>query len=309
MPLQLNGLIAAPFTPFGRDGDVRLDIVERQVALLVEGGVSGAFVCGTTGEGPSLSTDERMRLAERWAVASGKSLAVVVHVGHTSLPEAKALAAHAGRNGARAISAIAPFFFKPARVADLVNFCAAVAAAAPEVPFYFYHFPGITGVSLSMVEFFEQAREKIPTFAGIKFTHNDLMEFQQCLRLAGDGRDVLFGRDEILLAGLAAGARGAIGSTYNYAAPVYRKLIAAFNAGDLAAARDHQASAVKMIEVIRKFGEMASGKAIMAMMGVDCGPPRTPVAGLSRERAAELFEELHGLGIFTRPLVLPDTRS
>ena len=303
--LRLTGLIAAPHTPMNADASIRLDMIERQAQILVEGNVSGAFVCGTTGEGLSLSTAERMSIAERWVQVAPKSLPIVVHVGHTSVAEAKALSAHAQLIKAAAFAALAPCFFKPASVAALVEFCVQVAAAAPELPFYFYHIPGLTGANLSMVDFLPLARKRIPNLAGIKFTHADLMEYQQCLRIAGDSLDILFGRDEILLHGLSAGAKGAIGSTYNYMAPVYHKLIKAHNAADIPAARELQSQAVRMIDVLRRYGEIPVAKAVMTLMGADCGPVRSPLANLPAERLPALKRDLAELGdIFIRPLKL-----
>ncbi len=296
MPLRLRGLIAAPHTPMHADGSVNLAVIPKQIELLLAGGVSGAFVCGTTGEGPCLSTAERMQVVERWVSAAPPELPVVVHVGHASVTEAGALAAHAQSVGAAGFAALAPFFFRPRDVAALVDFCARVASAAERTPFYYYHLPSMTGVSLSMTEFLPRARQAIPNFAGIKYTHDNLMEFQQLIALAGDDLDILFGRDEILLAGLAAGAKGAIGSTYNYAAPVYHRMIKAFQAGDIAAARGHQAQAVRVVELLRKYGEIAAAKAILTMLGVECGPPRSPLTALTEAEAAEVRREMWALG-------------
>jgi N-acetylneuraminate lyase len=301
-PLLLPGLVAAPHTPMDDHGEIRHGAVRQQVDVLVESRVAAAFVCGTTGEGPSLSTDERMRVAAEWCRLAPPTLPVIVHVGHASLAEARALAAHAQSAGAAAVSALAPFFFRPAGVTELIEYCRHVAAAAPGLPFYYYHLPSMTGFNCSVVEFLGRARGAIPTFAGVKYTHNDLHEFQQLVALAGDSLDVLFGRDELLLAGLAVGARGAIGSTYNYAAPVYHRMIAAFAAGDVATARDCQARAGKLIDAIRAYGEIPAAKAIMEMIGVPCGPPRLPLVALTAERRAALRRDLAGLDIFVRPL-------
>jgi N-acetylneuraminate lyase len=303
--LRLTGLVAAPHSPFTGEGDLNLRIVEQQAAVLVEGGTSAAFVCGTTGEGASMTTAERGRLARRWVEVCGSTMPVIVQVGHLCAADARALAAQAQEAGAAAVSALSPSFFKPASVGDLVDFCARVASAAPALPFYYYHLPSMTGVALSMVEFMGQARERVPTFAGIKFTHNDWMEYRQCVRLADGSLDILFGRDEMLLAGLAAGAAGAVGSTYNYAAPVYRKMISAFESGNLAPARACQDQSLRLVEVLRRYGEIAAAKAIMEMMGVPVGPPRTPLARLDDSRQQDLFRDLSGLEIFTRPLRAP----
>ena len=300
--LKLTGLVAAPHTPMAADGSLLLRSIEQQVQILTEGRISAAFVCGTTGEGLSLSSAERMQVAERWVRAAPASLPIVVQVGHSSAVEARALAAHAQSIGAAAVAAMAPFFFKPRGVPELVEFCAVVAGGAPKLPFYFYHLPSMTGVSLSMLDLLQQARQRIPTFAGIKYTHNDVMEFQQLLHVAGDDLDVLFGRDEMLLAGLAVGARGAIGSTYNYAAPVYQRMMDAFAKGDLATARGCQAHAARLVEHLRRYGEIPAAKAIMGMQGVECGPARSPLANLSTDEVKSLARDLADLDVFTRPL-------
>lgn len=119
---QLTGLIAAPFTALNEDGSLALDRVGGQVELLVRNRVSGAFICGTTGESLSLTTEERMKVAEAWRAASLDRLKLIVHVGHTSLVDAQRLAAHAQHIGADAIGAMPPCFFRPQSIQDLVAF-------------------------------------------------------------------------------------------------------------------------------------------------------------------------------------------
>src|SRR3954469_8189210 len=120
---------------------------------------------------------------------------------------------------------MAPFFFRPGTVQELVDFMAQVAAAAPALPFYYYHIPSMTGVHIPAAEFLRAAADRIPNLAGVKFTFENLMDYAECVRFSGGRFDVLFGRDEMLLAGLSLGAHGAIGSTYNFAAPVYHRII------------------------------------------------------------------------------------
>src|SRR5438128_1494434 len=135
--LKLTGLVAAPFTPLRPDGGLNPEAVAAYAQLLHEAGVRGVFVGGTTGECHSLTVSERCALTEQWVRAAGDRMPVIVHVGHHSLPDAQALAAHAARTGATAIASLAPSYFKPQTVEDLLDFCAAVAAAAPGLPFYF----------------------------------------------------------------------------------------------------------------------------------------------------------------------------
>ena len=133
---RLGGLIAAPHTPMDEDRALRLAVIERQAAALVRGGVNGAFICGTTGEGLSLTTAERMAVAERWVQVAGDRLKVIVHVGHTSSAESAGLARHATKIGASAIATLPPFYFKPASVEQLVESCRPIADAGGDLPFY-----------------------------------------------------------------------------------------------------------------------------------------------------------------------------
>lgn len=305
MPRPLSGLIAAPHTPFKRDGSLNLAVIERQAALLDHNGVAGAFVCGTTGEGSSLTTAERLKVAARWKAVKPARLALIVHVGHPSLPESILFARHAARIKADAIAAIAPSFFKPSRVEELVAYCAAIAAAAPGLPFYYYHMPAMTGVDFPAVSFLKHAATRIPTLAGIKFTHEDLMDFAAASSFAGGRYNLMFGRDEILLAGLSLGATSAVGSTYNFAAPLYRRIIRAFKTGDQAAARSGQLQAIAMIEQLNLHGGLVAGKAAMQLIGLDCGPVRLPLRALTPEENGRLRTGLEAAGFSAYSCRLP----
>jgi N-acetylneuraminate lyase len=294
----LSGLIAAPHTPFRPDGEVAVEVIPPLAAMLVRNGVSGAFVCGTTGEGQSLSMAERQRVVETWRQTLPPGLKLIVHVGHLSLVESCALARHAQEHGADAIATVAPSFFKPPGVAELVAWCRQVAAAAPTVPFYYYHMPAMTGVGFSVTDFLTAAEDKIPSLVGVKFTHEDLMDYSRAGEVAGGRYTMLFGRDEILLAGLCLGATGAVGSTYNFAAPLYLRLMRAFAAGDLDTARREQARSRDFIAILHRHGGLAAGKMAMKFIGIDCGPVRLPLRPIGAATEQSLRQELEQVGFF-----------
>jgi N-acetylneuraminate lyase len=300
---RLKGFIAAPHTPFHPDGRLNLSVVPLQAEILERNAVAGAFICGTTGESHSLTTAERTQNAEAWKQAlRSRNLKLIVHAGHNCVEDAKALAAHAQAIAADAVAIMAPSYFKPASVQELVDFCAPIASAASKLPFYFYDIPCFTGVSLPMPDFLKQASPRIPNLAGLKFTQMNLVALQQCLH-AEDGRfNILFGVDEMLLAALALGVTGAVGSTYNFAAPLYKKLMSAFQAGDLAAARALQFKSVRLVEVLCQYGGLPAGKAVMAMLGADCGPVRLPLRQLNGEEIEGLRKQIRSLDILSNPL-------
>jgi N-acetylneuraminate lyase len=100
----------------------------------------------------------------------------------------------------------------------------------------------------------------------------------------------------MLLAALALGARGAVGSSYNFAAPLFHRLIAAFTSGDLLAARREQALAAEMVAVLDRHGGLPAAKAVMARIGIDCGPVRLPLRALTEAQKSALYADLEPLG-------------
>lgn len=296
---RLHGLVTATHTPFHADGSLNLNAVEQQATFLLAKGVTTVFIGGSTGESHSLTYNERHLLAKCWmAVTKGTQMRVIVHVGANCVTDAKALADQAEDLGAAAIAALTPMYFKPKNVEVLVETMAQIAAAAPETPFYYYDIPLLTGVSLSMPEFLKQAKDRIPTLAGVKFTNSDLMSYQYCLRADGGAWDVPFGFDEHMLGALAMGAKGAVGSGFNFAAPVYVRLLAAFAKNDFATAREEQFRGVQIISTLVGYGYMGAAKAVMAMLGVDVGPARLPNTTLTIEQKDKLRGDLEALGFF-----------
>lgn len=289
-------LIAAAFTAFDARGEVALDTIPAQAALLRQQDVDGVFVCGSTGEGPSLSVDERIAIARRWCEA-GSGLEIIVQVGHTSLPEARRLAAAAAAGGAGTIAAFPPFYYEPVSLEAVVEFCGEVAAAAPGIPFLYYHIPSLTHIHPSMPAFIELARRRIPTFAGVKFTSPDLSEMGRALEAAGDGVAILSGPDDLLLQAITVGVRGAVGSTYNLAGRHYRAIFAAARRGDLTQASRLQAQARRLIEIAQAHGGLGAFKAMSAWLGVDCGPCRLPLRGLDEAATTALRDAVAAEGL------------
>ena len=296
---KLTGLIAAPFAPLGQDGKINLAIIPDLAASLKRNGVSGAFVNGTTGESMSLTVAERLQITEAWSKTAIPDFALIAHVGALALEDAKTMAAQAQRLGFTATAAMAPCFFQPPSIDELAAFLGEIAAAAPDLPFYYYHIPSMTNVKFSGLAFLKAAAGKIPNLAGIKFTHEDLMDFAECQAFEDGRYNILFGRDEVLLSALATGAVGAVGSNYNFAAPIYNKVIAAYNAGDIETARKYQQQARRIVMAGIKQGGQPAFKSIMKMIGLDCGPVRLPLRNQTAEQYAALQQELEALGLFS----------
>lgn len=296
--LRLEGLIAAAYTPLDRAGSLLPSGIKPMVERLLADGVSGFYVCGSTGEGMSLSSAERRTVAEAFVDAVAQRVPVVVQVGHNSLTEARQLAAHAEEIGCDAVSATCPSYFRVTDVSTLIDCMAEVAAAAPALPFYYYHIPALTGSTLDVVEFLQRGPARIATLAGLKYSDTKLHEFQGCRELDGGRFDVVWGCDEMLLGALATGAAGAIGSTYNIAAPLYRNIINAFDRGDLDEARRLQSLSVSMVRTLMQFPFHPAMKALLELTGLKLGACRLPLGRLSVDDRERLRRELESIGFF-----------
>ncbi len=295
---HLQGLIAAPFTPMYNNGSLNLELIPQYYDMLKANGITGAFICGSTGEGVSMSVQEKKAVAEAWAACTNgdSNFIVMPLLGGTCLTDCKELALHAREIGLDAVSFTSPFYFKPANVEMLAQCCAEVALAVPDMPFYYYHIPVLTGVGFPMYDLLKAIDGRIPNFAGIKYTHEDFMDFLSCINFQNGKYDMLWGRDENMLPALSVGAKAAVGSTFNYAAPLYYNLINAFKTGDLAKAQLLQQKSIDMIRLLGKYGGIATGKAYMKLIHLDCGEFRLPVKNMSSAEFELFKKETEQLG-------------
>jgi N-acetylneuraminate lyase len=273
---------AATPTPFGPDGRLNLPVVADQGKHLLGLGVHGAFVGGTSGEFPSLTTDERKQLVDAWVVTKPEGLALGTHVGHSTLAEARILAAHAAAAGVDLIASVTPYFGAANRLETAVDYLAAVAAEAPDIPFLYYHFPAMTGSPYRPSELVAAAVERIPNFAGVKFTHEDLLEFDRT-RAVSDRVRVYWGRDELLPAALAFGADAVIGSLYNALAPQAHQVAAAMASGRLHDALVLHEPFRHVAAEAGKYGGVGFVKEWLNACGPDTGAARTPWGPLPAE--------------------------
>lgn len=296
---RFEGLIAAPFTPMDEKGEVLYERVSSYYDFLEKNKVVGAFINGSTGEGVSLTQKEKMKLVEAWTAKSKekKTVKVINLIGGTSYGECIENAQHSAENGADAVALIAPYYFKPAGAKQLAEFCAVVAEAVPQTPFYFYHIPVLSGCFVPMYDFLQEAAPMIPNLAGIKYTHEDFMDFLSCIHFMNGKFEMLWGRDENLLSALVLGSRGAVGSTYNYAAPLYYRLIENFDQGNLEEARKLQQQSINMIRLLAKYGGMATGKAYMKYIGFDCGQFRLPVKNMPAIDYKKFVNDVYSLNM------------
>ncbi len=297
---KIEGLVAATFTPMHDDGSVAYGTIPAMIEFLKAKSIENIYICGSTGEGPSLTLEERKKSIDSFVESSNGHLRIIVNVGHDSVYAAKELATHAQKANVYAISAPAPSYYKISNVEDLVWSMAEISAGAPDLPFYYYHVPVLTAANLNMVEFLRIGSEKIPKLRGIKYSAPTLHEFSSCLNFADGKFDILFGSDEMMLGALSFGAKGFIGSTYNFAASIYQEVMKSFHAGDLAKAKQHQEVAGRMVDIIYKYNGLPTQKVMMKLLAFDCGPVRLPLIEPSEDTIKEIAADLVKLDLINQ---------
>ena len=295
-------ILCAAFTPMFPDGSINLDRVPDLLNHTVEINASGIFLNGTTGECMSLSLQERLALVERWMtarkVSKAQDLKIFVHVGSCNLYESATMAEHAQTQGADGFAMVPTFYFRPKNIQNLVEQCEYVAAAAPQIPFYFYNIPSLTGVNFPLINFIELASKRIPNFGGVKNSFTDLVDYQHCIHFAKGKYPLYWGTDEVFMMLYTGGNRHYVGSTYNYMLSIYHDMIQAQVSGDSEAVLQLQGEADAIYKIILAYNNIISGKEIMRFIGVDCGPVRMPLKALTKADREILYRELKETTLF-----------
>ena len=222
-----------------------------------------------------------------------------VHVGHNCRHDAIRLAQQAQSVGADAVAVHAPSWWKALQSDTLIEFCEPIAAAAPELAFYLYDIPDITGVTASTTCFLAAAKERIPNLAGVKYTNADLTTAQECIQMNQGAYDILWGADQALIAGIALAlpAPWGVPTTLPHPCTIAYSALWRSTIGELLVRSKREPS--PWSAAIQHFDLLAALKFTMSLAGIDCGPVRAPVKNLTAADQTKLRLELQRTGALT----------
>ena len=289
---RADGVVAALLTPYRPEGTVAVDVLQEHTAQLVEAGIDGFYVCGSTGDGVALDEDDRVECARAVAEAADGEVPVIAHVGTNSTDLTQRLAERSVAAGADAVSSILPSI--PLSSEEVRGYFLDIVRTSP-APFIAYNFPARSGVGLPLDLLGELAEE--PNLYGLKNTSRDVFEMSTFATLR-DGRfRVWNGNDEVIYAGLSAGACGAIGSTFNVFTRLYRDLLQSFRRGDHEAALSLQRKVEEFIRVLVRYGVMPALRALLSARGIEMGASRRPLRDLSPTDRDRLLADIAALDI------------
>lgn len=290
------GVIPAILTPLDAAGKrLNSDVVKAYVDFLLDRGVNGFFVAGTTGEGVLLSKEERLELTRLVAAAAAKRAPVIMHVGSLTTGEATSLAREARGAGADAVAVVAPFYYGYDDEALYRHF-AAVIEAADGLPTFLYNIPGNAKNPLK-IALIRKLAERYSNLVGLKDSSKDLNQFQDYLLAFGDRLVGIIGTDNLILPSLVIGGKGVVSAVAAvYPEPVV-ELYRAFTAGDLVKARYWQNLVVRLRDVLKSGPNIAAYKKALEWRGISIGGGRPPLRPLNEAEERALRERLEGLNL------------
>ena len=278
---KLSGILPALMTAFN-DSGIDTEKIKKHVKRLAAAGVNGFYVGGSSGEMVLCSLNERKHLLEA-VVEAADELTVVAHTGAMSTADAVELTRHAEKAGAAAVSSVTPLYYKYS-FPEIKHYYERLAEASA-LPVIIYNIPAITGTTLSHSQLAELL--SIENVGGMKFTSSDFFTLNL---LTQEFPEKVFynGSDEMLLSGLAAGADGGIGTTYNFMPKHMVGIYKLFRESRIDEARELQSRANRVIDTVVRLGTLPASKYMIKLSGIDYGECREPFMPLSETAMREL---------------------
>ena len=271
---KFKGIFVALNTIYDKNDEINVDAIKELVRIYKSKGVKGVYVCGSTGEGFLLSTEERMQVAEAVMDAADDDFTVIVHVGCAGTKESIRLARHAEKIGVDAVSAVPSVYYhlSPASVEKHWN----GIIDSTDLPFIIYNIPQLTSFNLPLDLFERMAKN--PKVIGIKNSEEPVYNMERYRTVAGDDFIIFNGSDEQYLGGRLMGANAGIGGTYGTMPELFVKLDELINQNKIEQAKLLQYKINDVIFDLISLPSLsgAAKNVISRRFGIDAGVPRSP---------------------------------
>ena len=290
--MKFKGVMPALVSPLDANENINVPVLNQLLNDLLAKGADGFYLCGATGEGIAIDPEQRMVLAEEAIKTVGGRKPCIVQVASGNFEDAIRLAKHAEKVGAAAISATPPLFFSYDKD-DVYNYYKKLADAV-SIPMMIYYNPAAgfhinADIAAKMFE--------IDNVTAIKWTSSDYYQMMRLRDLTKGEMNIINGPDEMLLMGLAAGADGGIGTTYNFMFDIIRGIYDNFVKGDIETAREYQTRAIRIISVLLNYKIIPAAKAVLEAQGYAVGNATFPMKRYSDEEKATIVAQMKAAGL------------
>lgn len=284
--LSLSGMFVPNITPFTRSGELDVEALKTCVRFWVEDGVSGLVPCGSNGEAPYLSGEERRKVVETVLDEVNGKVPVIAGTGSMSTQETIALTKDAKDLGVDAALVVTPFYFKLSNKEICEHY--RTLSAAVDLPIIIYNVPKFTGFSLEsavIAQLVSQNEEVV----GVKDSSGNVSAITEIIRLVGDKVSVLAGTAEVVLPTLMLGGSGAIVAVANVFPKLCSRLYEAFRTGNHEQAIKLQQRVSHVNEVlVKRHNQLSAIKEALRLRGLPSGYPRSPALPLEGEEKKDI---------------------
>lgn len=272
--MNLGSIVTAMITPFDERGDLDTREAARIAAWLVQRGNDGLVIAGSTGEGQTLSRDERAALIAAAKEACAGRAAIIANAGSNDTRDSVAAVQEAQRAGADAILAVVPYYNKPTQRGMIAHFGA--IAEATTLPIVIYNIPGRTGANMLPETLLELA-SRHANIVGVKESSGDLLQIGTILADRAPGFIVYSGDDHLFLPCLSMGADGVVGVASHLCSLQYREMLQAYQSGNVAEAARIHLSLLPLIRALFATTNPIAVKWAMRELGFRTGDCRLPL--------------------------------
>lgn len=287
--LLFSGACTALVTPFLED-QINYPMLEQLLRRQMEAGIEAVVICGTTGESPTVSDEEKLELFRRAKAYVGNRCKIIAGTGSNSTEHAVKLSIAAEKTGVDALLVVSPYYNK-ATADGLVAHYLAISSAV-SIPVIIYNVPTRTGVDIPVSVYRRLSR--VPNIAGVKEASPDITKITGILHACGIDLPVWSGNDDQICPVMSLGGQGAISVLSNVLPAETQALAKAALAGDFDTAAALQIRLQPLIEMLFCEVNPIPVKAAMKLMGYDCGSCRLPLISLGKENLEKLKQVLNG---------------
>lgn len=282
-----TGACTALVTPF-LNGRVNLAMLETLLQRQMDAGIGTVVLCGTTGESPTLSTEEKLTLFRHAKQFCGSGCTILAGTGSNSTRQAMELSRAAEEAGADGLLVVSPYYNKATPEGLFAHYRA--IAAAVHIPVVIYNVPGRTGVDIS-VSVYARLSE-IPNIAGVKEASTDITKIGRIKAACAEDFAVWSGNDDMTVPVISLGGSGVISVSSNVFPEQMQAMTQAALAGDFRSAANLQLSLIPLTDLLFCEVNPIPVKAAMKILGYDCGNCRLPLTPLLPENERKLKELL-----------------
>jgi 4-hydroxy-tetrahydrodipicolinate synthase len=294
MPGRFGRVVTASATPFTPDGDLDLDGVQRLVRHLLDHGTDTVLMAGTTGESPTLTTEEKARLFAAAVEAAGDGAKVMAGTSTYSTAESIELTQMAEKAGVGSVLLVTPYYSRPPQSGLVAHFSA--IAEATGLPCVLYNIPARTACLIevpTMVRLFEQHENIV----AVKDAVGDMAAASRLYRETGGAMEIYSGDDKNLLPLLAVGGVGVVSVLSHLVGPALQELVRAFEAGNTRRALELHLRHLALFEGAFATASPILLKSAMNQLGLPAGPLRPPLVGATPAEAERMRALLVDVGL------------